>query len=111
MMAKTPFFISPAYSVPRITISRSSKLRSTGELQSAPVEQDDYFGLAQVTKCSGVPNEILRSAKNWSDEKAYRDTAAKLASLFRINFEKFAEQAGPEVTNAGPKAFAPIPTK
>jgi hypothetical protein len=29
MMVKTPFFISPAYSVPRMVISRRSKLRQT----------------------------------------------------------------------------------
>ena len=77
---------------------------NSGELKAAPVESDDFFGLAQVTKCRGVPDEILRPAKAWSDEKAYRETASKLAGLFRKNFEKFAEQAGPEVKNAGPKA-------
>jgi phosphoenolpyruvate carboxykinase (ATP) len=73
-------------------------------LQSAPVATDDYFGLAQVTKCSGVPDDILQPAKTWSDEKAYRETAAKLAGLFRKNFEKFGDQAGADVKNAGPKA-------
>jgi phosphoenolpyruvate carboxykinase (ATP) len=77
---------------------------NSGELQSAPVTRDDYFGLDQVVKCPGVPHEILQPATTWSDEKAYRETAAKLAGLFRKNFEKFADQAGPEVTNAGPKA-------
>ncbi|HEX3444822.1 MAG TPA: phosphoenolpyruvate carboxykinase (ATP) [Chthoniobacterales bacterium] len=77
---------------------------NSGELKSAPVQYDDFFGLAQVTKCPGVPDEILQPAKAWSDEKAYRETATKLAGLFRKNFEKFADQAGPEVTKAGPKA-------
>jgi phosphoenolpyruvate carboxykinase (ATP) len=77
---------------------------NSGELQSAPVATDDYFGLAQVTKCPGVPDDILQPTKTWSDVKAYGETAAKLAGLFRKNFEKFGDQAGPEVKNAGPKA-------
>jgi phosphoenolpyruvate carboxykinase (ATP) len=75
---------------------------NSGELNSAPVEQDEYFGLAQVIKCPGVPDEILQPAKAWSDPNAYRETAAKLAALFRKNFEKFAQQAAPEVLAAGP---------
>ena len=74
----------------------------SGELNSAPVERDEHFGLAQVIKCSGVPDEILQPAKAWSDPNAYRETAAKLAALFRKNFEKFAQQAAPEVLAAGP---------
>lgn len=77
---------------------------NSGALQSAPVQTDDYFGLAQVTKCPGVPDEILQPAKTWSDAKAYRETAAKLADLFRKNFERFAEQAGSDLIKAGPKA-------
>ena len=36
MIVKTPFFISPAYSVPRMTTSRSSRLRSTLVLDVMP---------------------------------------------------------------------------
>ena len=36
-MVKTPFFISPAYSVPRMTISRVSRHRSTLVLDVMPV--------------------------------------------------------------------------
>ena len=52
----------------------------SGELDSAPLVQDDYFGLAQVTKCSGVLDDILLPAKTWPDQEAYRETASKLAS-------------------------------
>ena len=37
MIVKTPFFISPAYSVPRITTSRCSRLRSTLVFDVMPV--------------------------------------------------------------------------
>jgi phosphoenolpyruvate carboxykinase (ATP) len=75
---------------------------NSGALDSAPTERDEHFGFAQVTKCSGVPGEVLQPAKAWSDPGAYRETATKLAALFRKNFEKFGQQAGPEVIAAGP---------
>ena len=75
---------------------------NSGALDSAPTERDEHFGFGQVTKCSGVPGEVLQPAKAWSDPGAYRETATKLAALFRKNFEKFGQQAGPEVIAAGP---------
>jgi phosphoenolpyruvate carboxykinase (ATP) len=75
----------------------------SGALDSAPVEQDPHFGLAQVLSCPGVPSELLYPAKTWGDSKAYALTASKLASLFRKNFEKFAQEAGAEVVAAGPR--------
>ncbi|HXM03097.1 MAG TPA: phosphoenolpyruvate carboxykinase (ATP) [Chthoniobacterales bacterium] len=75
---------------------------NSGALDSAPTERDEHFGFAQITKCSGVPGEVLQPAKAWSNPGAYRETATKLAALFRQNFEKFGQQAGPEVIAAGP---------
>lgn len=75
---------------------------NSGALDSAPTERDEHFGFAQITKCSGVPGEVLQPAKAWSDPGAYRETATKLAALFRQNFEKFGQQAGPEAIAAGP---------
>jgi len=75
---------------------------NSGALDSAPTERDKHFGFAQVTQCSGVPGEVLQPAKAWSNPDAYRETATKLAALFRKNFEKFGQQAGPEVIAAGP---------
>jgi phosphoenolpyruvate carboxykinase (ATP) len=75
---------------------------NSGALDSAPTERDEHFGFAQVTNCSGVPGEVLQPAKAWSNPDAYRETATKLAALFRKNFEKFGQQAGPEVIAAGP---------
>jgi phosphoenolpyruvate carboxykinase (ATP) len=75
---------------------------NSGALDSVPTERDEHFGLAQVTKCSGVPDEVLQPAKAWSNPDAYRETATKLAELFRKNFEKFGQQASPEAIAAGP---------
>ena len=77
---------------------------NSGALDSAPTERDPYFGLDQVTKCPRVPDNILQPAKVWPNEGAYRETAVKLATLFRKNFDKFAQQAGREVMAAGPVA-------
>jgi len=74
----------------------------SGELNSAPVERCRYFGLEQVVCCPGVPSEMLLPAKSWRDSKAYEESGSKLASLFRKNFEQFAEEAGPAVVAAGP---------
>ena len=76
----------------------------SGELVSAPVVRDEYFGLEQVVRCPGVPDEVLCPAQTWKDSVGYRTTATKLASLFRKNFEQFAEEAGPGVVAAGPRA-------
>jgi phosphoenolpyruvate carboxykinase (ATP) len=75
---------------------------NSGALDSAPTERDEHFGFAQVTQCSGVPGEVLQPAKAWSNPDAYRETATKLSALFRKNFEKFGQQASPEVIAAGP---------
>ena len=54
----------------------------------------------------GVPDEILDPRSTWSDPAAYDERAAALAKMFVENFEKFAADAGPDVTSAGPKLDA-----
>jgi phosphoenolpyruvate carboxykinase (ATP) len=54
-----------------------------GTLSAAPTEEDSTFGLAQVTSCTGVPDEILIPEKAWSDASDYRNAAATLAYLQR----------------------------
>jgi phosphoenolpyruvate carboxykinase (ATP) len=75
-----------------------------GSLHDAPVSKEPVFGLAVPLHCPGVPDEILLPEKTWSDRNAYRDAAHKLAGLFKENFNKYADQASPEVRAAGPKA-------
>lgn len=74
-----------------------------GSLSDAPTVQDPIFGLAVPTRCAGVPNEMLMPENTWADKAAYRETAIKLARLFQDNFQKYADQAGPEIKAAGPK--------
>jgi phosphoenolpyruvate carboxykinase (ATP) len=74
----------------------------SGALATAPTQLDPTFGLAQVIKCPEVPDEILIPARSWKDAGQYRSAAAKLAGLFRHNFEQFAQQVSPAVRAAGP---------
>lgn len=74
----------------------------SGELADAPTEQDGNFGLAYVTKCSGVPDDVLQPRASWSSPDDYDATAAKLVGLFATNFGKFADNIRPEVLAAGP---------
>ena len=38
----------------------------------------------------------------WADGEAYDASSAKLAEMFRVNFERFAAQVADEVKAAGP---------
>jgi phosphoenolpyruvate carboxykinase (ATP) len=49
-----------------------------------------------------VDTELLDPRSTWSDQDAYDRKARELARMFRDNFEKFADSAGPDVTAAGP---------
>ena len=50
----------------------------------------------------GVPEEVLRSRGTWQDPSAYDAQAARVAALFRRNFEQFAARVPPAVRDAGP---------
>ena len=58
---------------------------------SAPTERDEHFGLAQVTKCSGVPDEVLQPAKAWSNPDAYPLVVVRPQGPHRLALES--EQA------------------
>jgi phosphoenolpyruvate carboxykinase (ATP) len=75
----------------------------SGELSDAPLERDPIFGIDMVTKCAGVPDEVLRPRGTWADPDAYDRTARKLAALFQDNFTTYRDGVRPEVTAAGPQ--------
>ena len=64
---------------------------------------DPVFGLEVPTKVDGVPPQVLRPRETWKDPVAYDRAAAKLAEMFRKNFERFAGQVSDEVRRAGPR--------
>jgi phosphoenolpyruvate carboxykinase (ATP) len=61
----------------------------TGKLDGIPMPRDPVFGLDIPTACPDVPNEILKPRETWADKAAYDTEAARLAELFRKNFEQF----------------------
>jgi phosphoenolpyruvate carboxykinase (ATP) len=74
----------------------------SGELSDAPTTPDPVFGTGVVTRCPGLPPEILCPRNTWSDKQAYDATAKRLAGLFRANFQAYEAAAGPELRSAGP---------
>lgn len=61
----------------------------SGVLNSAPTETEPIFGLHVVTRCPGVPDEILQPRRAWSDPAAYDSTARKLFESFERNYGAF----------------------
>ena len=72
-----------------------------GMLDRASTAVDPVFGLEYPTSCPGVPPEILDPRAAWPDPLAYDAQAAKLAALFRENFDRF-EGVDPAIRAAGP---------
>ena len=63
----------------------------TGRLDDAQTKLDPTFGIAAVTRCPGVPDEVLDPRSTWNDPKAYDAKARELAAKFRENFAPFAD--------------------
>jgi len=73
-----------------------------GELDSAEFVADPVFGMDVPTAVPGVPSEVLHPREAWADPDAYDASAAKLAEMFKANFEQFSDQVTDEVKGAGP---------
>jgi phosphoenolpyruvate carboxykinase (ATP) len=74
----------------------------SGALDTAPVTTDPVFNLAVPTAVAGVPDAVLRPREAWPDAAAYDAAAAKLAGMFRANFETVGAGALPATRAAGP---------
>jgi phosphoenolpyruvate carboxykinase (ATP) len=74
-----------------------------GQLADAPTVPDPVFGINVVTRCPGVPEEVLIPRETWTDKDAYDNIARKLAGLFRANFLPYEPDASSELKDAGPK--------
>jgi phosphoenolpyruvate carboxykinase (ATP) len=73
-----------------------------GELDTAPTRREPVFGLAVPKLVPGVPDALLDPRATWKDPAAYDTQAKKLTTLFRTNFEQFAELVPASVREAGP---------
>jgi phosphoenolpyruvate carboxykinase (ATP) len=76
----------------------------SGDLHSAKLDTDPFFGLHMPSKVANVPDDVLNPRNTWPDKAAYDAQAKKLASMFRENFSKFEKFVPDAVKNAGPKA-------
>ncbi len=74
----------------------------SGALAAAPTAVDPVFGFAVPTACPGVPHDVLVPRNTWSDGAAYDAMARKLATLFRDNFEQYADGSSAAIRDAGP---------
>jgi phosphoenolpyruvate carboxykinase (ATP) len=69
-----------------------------------PVRQESVFGLDVPQHVPGsVPDDVLDPRRTWNDAASYDTQAARLAGMFRKNFEQFAERVHGAVREAGPK--------
>jgi phosphoenolpyruvate carboxykinase (ATP) len=75
----------------------------SGELGHVEFREDSVFGFEVPVAVPGVDSKLLDPRSTWRDPKAYDRRAQELATMFRDNFAKFAEEAGPEVAAAGPR--------
>ena len=75
-----------------------------GELDTAETRQDPIFGLHVPVSVTGVDPKLLDPIQTWPDPAQFEETAKKLATAFRENFEQYASMVGPEVVAAGPIA-------
>ena len=76
----------------------------SGKLDSVKTHPDSVFGLHIPQSVPDVPDDVLDPRATWSDAAEYDAAAARLAGMFRENFEKFAAGVSEAVRNAGPKA-------
>ena len=73
-----------------------------GVLDDAPSAPDPRFGFEVIEQCPNVPAQVLVHRALWSSRVAYDKQASLLASLFRDNFTRFADQTSEEIASAGP---------
>jgi len=79
------------------------KAALSGALETATFVADPVFRVDVPTAVPGVPSEILHARDTWPDKSAYDAKARELAAKFAENFERFADQATPEIKSAAPK--------
>ncbi len=73
-----------------------------GGLDDVDYVTDPVFGLDIPSSIPGVPDEVLQPRGTWVDGDAYDANAARLAEMFKQNFEQFSDQVSDAVKAAGP---------
>ncbi|HEY4551249.1 MAG TPA: phosphoenolpyruvate carboxykinase (ATP) [Bacillus sp. (in: firmicutes)] len=75
-----------------------------GELTNVETKKDDIFGLEIPLHVPGVPDHVLHPNQTWSNQEAYKEKAKELATKFRTNFTKFANDSADIIEKGGPVA-------
>ena len=75
-----------------------------GELDEVDYRIDEVFGFEVPVRVPGVEPSLLDPRSTWRDPDVYDVQARELARLFSENFEGFADDAGPAIAAAGPRA-------
>lgn len=73
-----------------------------GALEEVEYAQDPNFGIAVPARVPGVAEEILDPRSTWPDPDAYDRQAARLAGMFRENFETLTDEAPERAKEGGP---------
>jgi phosphoenolpyruvate carboxykinase (ATP) len=74
-----------------------------GELAGASYQRDPVFGFEVPAAVPDVPSNLLSPRSTWADPAAYDAQAARLAQMFRENFEQYRTQVPEAVAAAGPE--------
>lgn len=78
------------------------KAALSGALNDIPYQKDKVFGLQIPQTVPEVPSEVLNPRNTWDSKEDYDKKAKELATMFRKNFQKYADQASREIIEAGP---------
>ncbi|PYO27797.1 MAG: phosphoenolpyruvate carboxykinase (ATP) [Gemmatimonadetes bacterium] len=73
-----------------------------GTLDRTPTAPEPVFGLEVPLQVPGIPDDLLLPRGTWRDPAAYDAQAARLAQMFRQNFEQFSAHVHAAVREAGP---------
>ena len=74
----------------------------SGQLNSAKMRTDPYFGFQVPVSVEGVDSKILNPRETWDDKTAYDAQARALVEMFNTNFGRFEKQVDPDVRAAAP---------
>lgn len=75
-----------------------------GRLNNVEYETHPVFGVAIPKSCADVPSALLNPRATWTSKTEYDKQAKELASMFRKNFEKYANCVSKEILSAEPLA-------
>lgn len=65
-------------------------------------QAEPLFGFEAITKCQGVPDNVISQIEAWANAEAYKDGSARLATAFAENFRRFADRVDDGIAGGGP---------